>query len=1096
MTRSLPVAVLAAALFTSGAVAALPAAAATGSVTLRAGATPETRPFPDNVFTVADTAQVTGRRVNLPLTGCAAQGSSVCDDLTLVNQLDGFDIRPRVTLPFTGPVDLRTITRQTVHIDGPGFSTGLVQLSLDRTSGTVSGYPDANLTPDTTYTLVVAAGIKAADGTAVGGTGRRTAFTTMTTTGLLDKVRSALDSGAAYTAAQIPASDRALRLTEANGGGRSVFPATGSTISRADQVKADPSAPLQPGSVTNSAKTFAYYGFGSIVSPQYVDQDSYIANVPTKSTPAPTGSARLGVTIVAPATSSSCMRPVIYGHGYGGSNFDLFKAADTLGTSNLAVFSIDVLGHGFGPKSTWTVSTSSTSTSGLTYGRGRDALGDGSIDATDGSTPSPKIVKNADGSTSIQPSPKTAASLRDSLTQTAIDEMALVRALEKGVDINGDGTIDTCTKAQAKVAYYGQSWGGMYGALLLGSDPDVQYGALNVPGGSVPDVARLGEFRSLLGLVLATDKPNYLNGGPGLNGFTEDIPGRLDARKNGVVQGAVPLQEALSRVSWVGRTGSPEAFAPRLKPSSTKNVIVQVAYTDGTVPNPTANQFLRAGNLYGKTWIYRADRTPTYTANPHAFLTDVASPAHFESQEQIRRFIATDGADERDPDGSKPNWEPATTTPVVSSDPTAVSSAPSVDYRTTLDCLHYPDPQTGQPQTRTQPVTECTDHSAEVAAPPAAPATRYVALPAAQRVADTRSGLGVAKGKKTGRFTVDLGTVIKDAAAASAVLNVTVLNASHGGYVTVFPEGSPTPATSNVNVQAAIPGSRANTQANEVVARLSQHRRVDVLVALMTADVVVDVVGYLTPAATPGAGRIATVQPQRLLDTRATAQPTRTGEVVVDLSGTRADTATAVILNVTVTKANHRGYVVAFPTGSARPATSNVNFEAGQTQANEVIVKVGQGNKVSLALADGVSASLIVDVVGKVVATTDSAGRDETSLEQPRRLIDTRTGLGLPAGAKRGTVTYTLPSDLAAGVVGVLLNVTATGATAPCVVTVYPAGTANPGTSNVNVVRNVDQANEVLTGVSTDHKITFTVSGAGSPATHLVVDMVGYLTAP
>src|SRR5437763_683080 len=155
--------------------------------------------------------------------------------------------------------------------------------------------------------------------------------------------------------------------------------------------------------------------------------------------------------------------------------------------------------------------------------------------------------------------------------------------------------------------------------------------------------------------------------------------------------------------------------------------------------------------------------------------------------------------------------------------------------------------------------------------------TRYVALPAAQRVADTRTGLGVAKGAKTGRFTVDLGKVIPDAAeaaaasgitlprstvnrpvlaplatpspvrvsatrcaagsatyrvigcagaaAASAVLNVTVESASKVGYVTVFPEASPTPPTSNVNIH---PGG---VQANEVVSRLSQHRRVDVLVA-------------------------------------------------------------------------------------------------------------------------------------------------------------------------------------------------------------------------------------------------------------------------
>lgn len=1100
MHRRLPVGLLATALLTGGIAVAVPAAAATGSVSLQSGSTPDTRPFPDNAFTVADANQVTGRRINLPTAGCAATGQSLCDDLVLVNQLDGFDIRPRVRLPFTGTVDLRTITASSVHIDGPGgFSTGLVQISQDRTSGTVWGYPDRYLAQDTTYSLVVGSGIKASNGSLVGGTPRSSSFTTMTTTGVLDKVRAALDSGSAYTAASIQASDRSLRLNEANGGGRSVFAASDvKNIAKTDQVAVDPKAAgaFVTSNVVNTAKTFGYYGFGSVVSPQYVDQDAYIPNVATSQTPTPISSARLGVTMVSPAPSATCIQPVVFGHGYTHNKFYLFQAADTLGTSNLAVFSTDLLGHGFGPQSTWTVTTSAASTSGLSYGRGKDFTGDGKIESAEGSTPSPRIRFNANGSfAGVDPSPKTAASLRDSLVQSAIDDMALVRALENGVDVNGDGTVDTCTAAQSKVAYYGRSWGGMVGALLLGVDSHVQYGVLNVPGSPVTDIGRLGDFRSLIAQELQFEKPNLLNGGPGLNGFTEDVPLRLDPKRDGVVQGAVPLQEELSRVDWVGRNGNPDAYGSRLKPTATKNVIVQVAYGDGTVPNPETNNLLRSGDLYGKTWVYRADRSPTATANPHNFLVEPTSPAHFEGQEQIRRFIATKGLDERDPDGTKPGWEPATSTPVVSNDPTASTSAPTADYRVSLDCLHFPDPQTGSPQTRTSPATECTDRSAQVSAPPAAPTTRYVPLASAQRVLDTRTGLGTTKGKKSGRFTADLAQTIADAAASAAVLNVTVLNAAKNGYVSVFPEGSPVPPTSNVNVVAAIPGSRANTQANEVVSRLSQHRRVDVYVAT-TADVVIDVVGYLTPTSGNGAGRIATVQPQRVLDTRETSSPLRSGEVVVDLSGTPADTATVAILNVTVTRPNARGFVVAYPTGSAVPSTSNVNFELGQTQANQVTVRVGTNGKVSLKIADGVNTALVVDLVGKVVPTTDRSGRDVTSLDQPRRLIDTRNGTGLPAGVKRGQTTYTLPSDLPAGVVGVLLNVTSTGATGAGLITVYPAGTTRPITSNVNFVKGVDQANEVLTGVSSDRKVVFEVSGGGSPGTQLVVDMVGYLTAP
>ena len=1100
MTRSLPAAVLAAvsgAVLAASALVATPAGAASApapSVTLRAGSTPSTAPFPNDLFTTADAAQITGRRVDLPMAGCDVQGRSLCDDLTLINQLDGFDTRPRVTLPFTGAVDLHSVSADTVHIDGPnGFTTGLVQLTQDATTPTVAGYPDRYLSQDTTYTLVVGPGIRAANGTAVGGLPRSVSFTTMTTTGVLDTVRTALDSGAAYAEAQIPDGERGLRLSDSTGGGRSVFPAASVRgISKTDQVLVDPAAPgaFARSGVVNTAKTFGYFGFGSFLSPQYANDEAVIPHVPTTQTPAVQGNARLGVVMVAPAPSATCIQPVIFGHGYTDNKFDLFRAADTLGSSNLAVFSTDVLGHGFGPRSTWSVTTSSATTSGLSYGRGKDFTGDGRIESAEGSTPSPRIVVT-NGAISVQPSPNEAASLRESLVQTAIDEMALVRVLEKGVDVDGDGTVDTCTGPGAKVQYYGRSWGGMYGALLLATDPHVEFGVLNVPGTPVTDIGRLGSYRSLLAQITQFSRPNLLNGGPGLNGFTEDIPLRRDPELADVIQGAVPLQESLARTSWVGRGGNPDAYATRLQPvPGSKNVIVQVAYGDGTVPNPTTNELLRAGNLYGKTWIYRADRTPSFAANPHDFLLDITSPAHFESQEQVRRFFASRGADERDPDGVKPFWEPATAEPVRSSDLTAISSMPSTDYPATLDCLHFPDPQTGAGQTRTRPATECPVRAAEVTPARGQPASRYVALPAATRILDSRVGLGTTKGLKSGRFTVELGGLIPDAAASSVVLNAT-----RRGFVTVLPEGSPNPGTSNVNVEAAVPGVRANVQANEVVTRLSQHRRVDVVVDSTRADVIVDVVGYLTTTTAPGAGRVIPLTPQRVLDTRSSARPLRSGEFVVDLSKTVAATATSVILNVTLTRPDHRGHVVVFPTGAPRPATSNVNVEAGQTQANEVTVRLGTNSSVSLGVVDGLSTAMVVDLVGMVVEPTVADGRDYTALVRPRRLVDTRVGTGLPAGAKRGAVPFRLPADLPADLVGVLLNVTATGATGPGLITVFPSGTARPGTSNVNFVRGANQANEVLTAVGGDRTVIFDVSGRQFPATQLVVDMVGYLTA-
>ena len=1063
--------------------AAPPAAAAVGPpVALEAGSTPDTRPFPDDAFTVVDGSQRTGRRVALPTAGCAAQGPAACAVLALLNQLDGFDVRPRVRLPFTAAVDLRTITPATVRVEGPGgFSTGLVQLVQDPSTGTVTGLPDDYLQQGTTYTLVVAAGIRAADGSevavcasgcATGATARRTSFTTMTTTDVLDDARAALDSGAAYSAASIADAERTLRFDTAADGSRSVFPgsATGTVITRSDQERTDPAASgaFTTRPVTNTAKTYAFYGFGSFTSPQYLRPDVTIASPPTGSSATPVGKARLGVAMVSPAPSASCIKPVVFGHGFTRNKTDVFLAADTLGLSNLAVFATDVPGHSYGPASTYSVTAEGRTTTGSLLGRGRDLNGDGAIANGEGSS-----AGGANG----------ALGSRDALVQAVVDVMALVRALERGVDVDGNGTVDTCT-GEGAVTYYGQSFGGIYGAMLLGTDPRVRSGATNVPGGPITEVTRLGGFRPLLAGSLAAATPTVsLNGGPGLFGFTESMPLRRDPRVDGPVQGAVPIQDFLASTTWLQRSGSPESYVPRLRPGAAfadKRVLVQVAYGDGTVPNPTSAELLRAGDLYDSTWVYRNDRTPNAANNPHGHLLDPFLPAHFESQEQIRRFLGEN--EERDPDTpEKPNWEPALA---------KAGSTPSTDYRLQLDCLHYPDPQTGQPQTRTSPADECTDRSAQVVS--AAPTRdRYVALPTARRVVDTRAGLGTTKGPKTGRFTVDLSGTVPDAGATTAVLNVTVLNATRRGFVVVFPAGAPQPPTSNVNVEAAVPGQRANTQANEVFVKLSQRRAVDVVVDSTTAEVVVDVVGYLTPNAAPGAGRLGPVPVQRLLDTRTTAEPLRTGPVVVDLAGTPAATATSVLLNVTATRTTGRGFVTAHPTGTPRPETSNVNYERGQTQANEVLVRVGEGGKVTLDVAT--AAALVVDLVGAVSPPDASGGGDWSALTAPRRVLDTR---GTVEGRRTGRVELTLPTTLPADVTGVVLNVTAVGADRPGFVTVFPGGSAVPATSNVNFGTAVAQANEVLTGVGSGRTVSLLVDGAGAPRTHLVVDVVGYLRAP
>src|SRR5438046_6259037 len=103
--------------------------------------------------------------------------------------------------------------------------------------------------------------------------------------------------------------------------------------------------------------------------------------------------------------------------------------------------------------------------------------------------------------------------------------MALGRALQAGLDIPGIGTnlVDP-----SRIMYYGLSFGGIYGTMLMGTDPLFHQGLLNVPGGPIVDIARLSSFRGVLPATLGRARPSLLTAAPGLAGFTEALPLRTD----------------------------------------------------------------------------------------------------------------------------------------------------------------------------------------------------------------------------------------------------------------------------------------------------------------------------------------------------------------------------------------------------------------------------------------------------------------------------------------------------------------------------------------------------------------------------------------
>ena len=71
----------------------------------------------------------------------------------------------------------------------------------------------------------------------------------------------------------------------------------------------------------------------------------------------------------------------------------------------------------------------------------------------------------------------------------------------------------------------------------------------------------------------------------------------------------------------------------------------------------------------------------------------------------------------------------------------------------------------------------------------------------------------------------------------------------------------------------------------------------------------------------------------------------------------------AVVLNVTAVNPTGNSYLTVFPDGAGQPLASDLNFSAGQTVPNLVVVRVGSNGVVDIFNAAGAT-DVIADVVG------------------------------------------------------------------------------------------------------------------------------------
>jgi hypothetical protein len=249
------------------------------------------------------------------------------------------------------------------------------------------------------------------------------------------------------------------------------------------------------------------------------------------------------------------------------------------------------------------------------------------------------------------------------------------------------------------------------------------------------------------------------------------------------------------------------------------------------------------------------------------------------------------------------------------------------------------------------------------------------------RVLDTRFGTGAPTAPVGPGQTIHLQVAGNGGVPGTAppnppeavVLNLTVTNPTAASYLTVFPTGAARPVVSNLNFVAG------QTVPNRVEVKLGTNGQVDIFNAGGMVDVIADANGWFTDGSNPTAagGMTTGLTPARVLDTRNGTggfnAPIGSGvKIFLQVAGNGGVPAmtytvppTAVILNVTVTNATAPSHLTLFPSDAATqpPNASDLNFVAGQTVPNLVVVKLGAGGKIGIYNAGG-STDVIVDVLG------------------------------------------------------------------------------------------------------------------------------------
>jgi hypothetical protein len=659
---------------------------------------PDTAPFPSDLFTVADATHNTGRRMNLPYPDCAVQVSD-CEDLNVINELDGFGLQTRISIPFDGPIDPSTVASDAIFVisrddtlpgGAPGGEiTGINQAVWDPATLSLHVEVDQLLRQHTRYALIVTHGLRDPNGKTIKASEEFRHFRTLVAPWYRDLLEEAIAAStligvpeeeiaaaSVFTTQSITSPMERIRDEIKSGtpapanflvglaGERAVYDVatTAAVTWHRQTVVSPPAFTTSAVNVTNLKYLPGAVGqiaFGTYESPEYRVTGEYIPAVGTLTgAPAVQSYQTVSFVLALPAGAPPAQGwPVAFlGHGQNGNAFNTFQVAAMLASRGIASIGIHLAGNGFGPLSFANIQfTNGTSRSVSIVGRGVDQNGDNQIGQTEGAT-------------ARHPRRWTVGE-RDSSRQTVADLMQLVRVIEVGVDVDGDGAADLDPH---RIYYYGISAGGMYGSMFTALEPAIAAFVPAVPGGMSPEHGRwasVGRRAEVIGAGLQARIPSLINS-PGITEiegvaiaaphFNENKPLRDQPAVTNTIVGALEIQAAMEIHEWGQQSGqSPIPWVRHLREeplpgNSPKPMILQFAKADQNAINPGTSALLRAGNLAAHTLHYRHDLAwasdTAMPKNPHVFFPGTPAGTNATvnavvrgAQDQAAEFFASHG---------------------------------------------------------------------------------------------------------------------------------------------------------------------------------------------------------------------------------------------------------------------------------------------------------------------------------------------------------------------------------------------------------------------------------------------------------------------